>query len=89
MYLRKAVEPFASSRVAILALVALFGLALWPNMVTTFNLASQQADDVQGGVEHGLRTMLIMAMVEMPFVLTCTAAVYWTFRGRVELAEHS
>jgi cytochrome d ubiquinol oxidase subunit II len=33
--------------------------------------------------------MLVIAMIGMPFVLAYTVAVYWTFRGRVELGEHS
>jgi cytochrome d ubiquinol oxidase subunit II len=36
-----------------------------------------------------LWTMFIIVLIGMPFVLTYTAAVYWTFRGRVELGEHS
>jgi cytochrome d ubiquinol oxidase subunit II len=33
--------------------------------------------------------MLIIAAVGMPFVLAYTSIIYWTFRGRVELDEHS
>jgi cytochrome d ubiquinol oxidase subunit II len=33
--------------------------------------------------------MLIIAAVGMPFVLTYSAVIYWTFRGKVKLGEHS
>jgi cytochrome d ubiquinol oxidase subunit II len=33
--------------------------------------------------------MLIIAFIGMPMVLTYTAVVYWTFRGKVTLDEHS
>jgi cytochrome d ubiquinol oxidase subunit II len=33
--------------------------------------------------------MLIIALIGLPFVLTYTLAIYWTFRGKVELNEHS
>jgi cytochrome bd ubiquinol oxidase subunit II len=32
--------------------------------------------------------MLLIVIIGMPFVLTYTLAVYWTFRGRVESGEH-
>ena len=31
--------------------------------------------------------MFIIVLIGMPFVLTYTVAVYWTFRGRVELGR--
>jgi len=33
--------------------------------------------------------MLIIALVGMPFVVAYTAIIYWTFRGKVRLDEHS
>jgi len=33
--------------------------------------------------------MFVIALIGMPFVLSYTVVVYWTFRGRVELGEHS
>jgi cytochrome d ubiquinol oxidase subunit II len=86
----KPFQAFVSSGVTILALVFLFGMALWPNLVTAsndpansitiYNAASSQTT---------LWIMFIIALIGMPFVLTYTIIVYWTFRGRVELQEHS
>lgn len=36
-----------------------------------------------------LSIMLIIAAIGMPIVLCYTAAIYWTFRGKVHLGEHS
>jgi cytochrome d ubiquinol oxidase subunit II len=33
--------------------------------------------------------MLIIALIGMPMVLAYTVAIYWTFRGKVTLDEHS
>jgi cytochrome d ubiquinol oxidase subunit II len=33
--------------------------------------------------------MLVIALVGMPIVIAYTAYVYWHFRGKVEIDEHS
>jgi cytochrome bd ubiquinol oxidase subunit II len=83
-------QAFVSSATVIAGLVGLFGVALFPNLVTAlgdpalsltvYNAASSQKT---------LGIMLVIAAVGMPFVLAYTAAIYWTFRGKVELGEHS
>jgi cytochrome d ubiquinol oxidase subunit II len=77
-------QAFVSSSAMILALVALLGAALYPNLVasrpdpahgiTIFDAASSP---------HTLTLMLAMAGFGMPLVLAYTGIVYWTFRGRV------
>jgi len=81
---------FLSSSATILGLVVLLGVALFPNLVrsvpeaahslTLWNAASSQ---------RTLRIMLWIALLGMPMVLAYTAVVYWTFRGKVQLGEHS
>ncbi|MGZ8869197.1 MAG: cytochrome d ubiquinol oxidase subunit II, partial [Thermoanaerobaculia bacterium] len=71
-------------------LVALVGIALHPNLLvsslndqwslTLYNAASSQTT---------LKIMAIIAGLGMPFVLTYTAVIYWTFRGKVQIGEHS
>jgi cytochrome d ubiquinol oxidase subunit II len=90
VFLGKPLQAFVSSGITIAALVALFGMALWPNMVTAsndpaFSLTIYNA----ASSPKTLWIMFVIALVGMPFVLTYTIAVYWTFRGRVELGEHS
>ncbi|MBX3436651.1 MAG: cytochrome d ubiquinol oxidase subunit II [Planctomycetaceae bacterium] len=87
---RRAVYAFVSSSATIAALVCLFGLALFPNLITSnphpensltiYNAASSQKT---------LRIMAVIALLGMPFVLTYTGIVYWTFRGKVRLEHHS
>jgi cytochrome d ubiquinol oxidase subunit II len=81
---------FVSSSATILALVFLFSFTLYPNLVvssispeyslTIFNSSSSQKT---------LGIMGIIALIGMPFVLCYTAAIYWAFRGKVRLSEHS
>jgi cytochrome bd ubiquinol oxidase subunit II len=90
VYLAKPVQAFASSALTIMALVALFGLALWPNLVTARNAPANSLTVYNAASsEKTLGIMLLIVVIGMPFVLTYTVAVYWTFRGRVELTEHS
>lgn len=90
VYRDKAVEAFASSSLTIACLVFLFGMALFPNLVTASNDTANTLTVYNAASSTGtLKTMLIIVIIGLPFVLAYTAAVYWTFRGRVELGEHS
>lgn len=90
IYKEKPFGAFLSSTSTIGALVALFGVALFPNLVvssldpvytlTIYDAASSEAT---------LRTMALIAAIGIPLVLTYTAVVYWTFRGKVKLDEFS
>jgi cytochrome d ubiquinol oxidase subunit II len=88
-YLRRDVEAFASSGVTIVALVSLFGLALWPNLIPS-TLAPELSITVRNGssTPATLRNMAIIAALGMPFVLGYTGLIYWTFRGKVRAGEH-
>lgn len=90
IFLDRPLLAFASSSCVIAALVFLLGAALFPNLVvsmphperslTLWNAASSA---------RTLGIMLIIALIGMPLVLTYSGIVYWTFRGKVELDEHS
>jgi cytochrome d ubiquinol oxidase subunit II len=83
-------QAFISSCLTIIALVSLFSLALWPNLVTASNDPQYSLTIYRAASsEKTLRIMFVIALIGMPLVLTYTAAVYWTFRRRVELGEHS
>jgi cytochrome d ubiquinol oxidase subunit II len=81
---------FLSSGGTIAALVFLFMIALYPNMIvssadpdwnlTVYNAASSQKT---------LTIMTIIALIGMPLVLTYTVVIYWVFRGKVRLGESS
>jgi cytochrome d ubiquinol oxidase subunit II len=90
IFLGRPFYAFLSSSCTILALVFLFSFTLYPNLVvssispsyslTIFNAASSQKT---------LRIMAIIALIGMPFVLCYTTVIYWTFRGKVKITEHS
>jgi cytochrome d ubiquinol oxidase subunit II len=81
---------FLSSCGAMILLMVLFGLTVYPHMVlsmpnpenslTIYNAASTAKT-------HFI--MLIMAIIGIPVVLAYTVSVYYIFRGKVRLTEHS
>ncbi len=81
---------FLSSCAALLSLMALFGIGMYPNMVfsnpfpenslTIYNSASSIKT---------LKLMSLFALIGMPLVLSYTASIYWVFRGKVKLDQHS
>lgn len=81
---------FLSSCASIAALLALFAIGIFPNMVisnpeaanslTIYNAASSQKT---------LGVMLTVAIIGLPFVLAYTASIYWIFRGKVKLDSTS
>jgi cytochrome d ubiquinol oxidase subunit II len=83
-------RAFLSSCVVIVCMVGLFGLALYPNLVTASNDPANSITIFNAASSpKTLMIMLIIAIVGLPFVLAYTAIIYWTFRGKVELGEHS
>ena len=83
-------QAFISSCVVIATLVMLFGLALFPNLVTASNVAAHSVTIFSAASSpKTLGIMLVIALVGMPFVLAYTGIVYWAFRGKVRLDEHS
>jgi len=82
-------QAFLSSSLTIAAMVCLFALAVFPDIVhasndpanslTLYNAASS---------EKTLRIGLLIVAIGLPFVLAYTAVVYWTFRGKVRLDDH-
>lgn len=90
IYQKRPVQAFLSSSFMILGLVVLLGLAVFPNVVTASNdptrsLTIYNASSSQTTLGIGL----IIVALGMPFVLAYTAVIYWTFRGKVQLGEHS
>ncbi|MCF7802750.1 MAG: cytochrome d ubiquinol oxidase subunit II [Candidatus Marinimicrobia bacterium] len=83
-------RAFLSSIAAVLSLLALFGLGIYPNMVysfpnpehslTIYNAASSQKT---------LKIMLIIASIGMPLVIGYTSSIYYIFRGKVKITEES
>lgn len=89
VYKGQPLYAFISSSATIAAMVFLFGVALYPNMVLATNPAHSLTIYNAASSHRTLVLMTIIAAVGLPFVLTYTTLVYWTFRGKVTLGEHS
>ncbi|MBN2225846.1 MAG: cytochrome d ubiquinol oxidase subunit II [candidate division Zixibacteria bacterium] len=83
-------RAFLSSCASMAALLALFGIGMYPNMIlsrpmvdyslTIYNAASSAKT---------LNIMLIIALLGMPLVIAYTISIYWIFRGKVKLDASS
>ncbi len=83
-------QAFISSALTISAMVFLFSMALFPNLVTASNDPSLSLTIYNAASSEKTMTIgLIIAVIGMPFVLAYTAVIYWTFRGKVQLGGES
>ena len=83
-------RAFLSSCAAMISLMALFGIGLYPRMIysqplpenslTIYNAASSDAT---------LKIMLLIAILGVPLVLAYTSGIYWLFRGKVTIDDTS
>lgn len=90
IYMNRPIYAFLSSCACIAAFVFLFGVALFPNLIVSsvdpaFNLNIVNS----ASSPKTLTIMAIIAVIGMPFVLTYTGIIYWTFRGKVEIGKFS
>ncbi len=81
---------FFTSTMVIIALASLFSVAIYPNFVLSsidpaYCVTLQDARSS----EQTLITMLLIAVIGLPCVLSYTTIVYWIFRGKVKLDPHS
>ena len=87
---RRDFKAFLSSCAAMVALMALFGLGMFPNLVfsqphpehslTAYNAAASP---------KALGIMLAVALIGVPVVLTYTVCIYRIFRGKVRIDRMS
>ena len=89
VYRGKPVAAFASSCASILAFVFLLMAALFPNLVNATDPARSLTLYDAASSEKTLTIGLIIVLLGMPCVLTYTAIIYWTFRGKTKLEAHS
>ncbi len=87
IHLGRPVYAFVSSCCVIVALIFLFGMALFPNLVASTTSAPSLTIYNASSSERTLGIMAVIAAVGMPFVATYTFIVYWVFRGKVKLSE--
>jgi cytochrome d ubiquinol oxidase subunit II len=80
---------FISSCCTIAAFAFLFAVAIYPNLVTAVNPEFNVTIFNAASSEKTLTIMLLIAVIGMPCVLSYSAIIYWTFRGKVKLDESS
>ncbi|MGA2751536.1 MAG: cytochrome d ubiquinol oxidase subunit II [Verrucomicrobiota bacterium] len=83
-------RAFVSSCVAMIALMGLFGLEMYPNLVLSNPLPGNSLNiHNAASSQKTLGIMLTMALIGVPAVLAYTVSVYWIFRGKVKLDKMS
>ena len=83
-------DAFISSTAAIAAFTFLFGVALFPNLITSSDDAALSLTVSRAASnEKTLEIILLFAALGMPFVLAYTATIYWIFRGKVKITSAS
>lgn len=83
-------HAFLSSCAAMLALMGLFGLEMYPNLVLS-NPDPANSLNIHNAAssKKTLGIMLTIALIGVPVVLAYTASIYWIFRGKVKLGQTS
>jgi cytochrome bd ubiquinol oxidase subunit II len=90
IFLKKPGQAFVSSVATLSALAMLFGIAIFPNLiVSNINPAYSLSVNNAAASQGTLKTMLIIAMMGLPFVFSYTAITYWVFHGKVKLGKFS
>ncbi|XHR29992.1 MAG: cytochrome d ubiquinol oxidase subunit II [Chthoniobacteraceae bacterium] len=83
-------SAFLSSCLAMVALMTLFGIGMFPNMVYSMPTPENSLTVVNAASsQKTLWIMLIIAIIGVPLVLTYTAVIYRIFRGKVRLGPMS
>ena len=83
-------RAFVSSCVAMVALMGLFGLEMYPNLVLS-NPVPAHSLSIRNAAssEKTLGIMLTIALIGVPVVVAYTVSIYWIFRGKVKLDRMS
>ena len=90
MHLGKPAYAFFTSSMVIAALATLFSVAIFPNfMLSSIDPAYSVTLENARSSAGTLQTMLIIAIIGMPCVISYTVIIYWIFRGKVTLEKNS
>jgi cytochrome d ubiquinol oxidase subunit II len=90
VHLGRDFRAFLSSCIAVVALLALFGIGMYPYMIYSLpNPENSLAIYNSASSHETLKIMLIIALIGMPMVLSYTVSIYWIFRGKVKLEPTS
>jgi cytochrome d ubiquinol oxidase subunit II len=87
---RREFRAFLSSCAAVVALLAVFGIGMYPDMIFSNPEAANSLDIYNAASSpKTLKIMLIIAVIGVPLVLAYTVSIYWIFRGKVKLDRMS
>jgi cytochrome d ubiquinol oxidase subunit II len=77
---------FLSSCLAMIALMTLFGLEMYPNLIFSWpDSGNSLTIHNAASSPKTLGIMLTIALIGVPLVLAYTVSIYWIFRGKVKL----
>jgi cytochrome d ubiquinol oxidase subunit II len=83
-------KAFLSSCAAIVTLMALFALNIFPNLVYSLPNPENSLNIYNAASSpKTLGIMLVIACIGLPVVLAYTVSIYWIFRGKVKLDRMS
>jgi cytochrome d ubiquinol oxidase subunit II len=86
---RREWRAFLSSCAAVLGLMGLVGVGMYPNLVRGTSPSTSLSVYNAASSEGTLQTMLLIAAIGIPLVLGYTVSIYWIFRGKVKLDSMS
>jgi cytochrome d ubiquinol oxidase subunit II len=87
---RREWNAFLSSCAAVAALLALFGIGIFPHLViSTPNPENSLTITNAASSTKTLGIMGLIALIGIPVVLAYTASIHWIFRGKVKLSKTS
>ncbi|MCA9127594.1 MAG: cytochrome d ubiquinol oxidase subunit II [Planctomycetales bacterium] len=90
MYLGRPGYAFFTSTMVIAALACLFSVGIFPNLMLSSIDPEYSINMFNGRSSRDtLMTMLVIAIIGFPCVLSYTFVIYWIFRGKVKLDPHS
>ncbi len=77
---------FLSSCAAMIALMTIFGIGMFPNIVFSHPFPQHSLTIYSAASSaRTLKIMLIIATIGVPLVISYTVSIYWIFRGKVKL----
>ncbi len=83
-------RAFLSSSVMIGVVILLFAISLFPRLVpSSIDLANSLTIYNASSTQRTLSTMLIIALIGMPFVIGYTIFIYRVFKGKVLISSDS
>ncbi len=86
----KSGRAFFASSITITCMMGLMAVSLFPRLVPSItDLAYSLTIYNASSTERTLFTMLIIALIGMPFVIGYTIFIYRAFKGKVQIGEHS